>query len=222
MFSGIVRSLSSVIRTEPCRAKPEGCTEPGSIKSHHEEFKIHVQRPKSLHFSHLTVGDSVAVNGVCLTLEHLSAQEMQFHLGHETLQLTGWSLQSFQNQLVNLEPALRVGDSVGGHFVSGHIDGMAEVVDISRPTGVSRLLELKMPLESADFFWQKSFVTIHGVSLTVNKVKKNRLSICLVPQTLKQSNLSHQTPGDQVTFEIDAWSRMLMHALKRYHWERGR
>ena len=197
MFTGIVKSVGSISQVIECN----------------EELKIQIAKPKGEDFSHLKAGDSVAVNGVCLTLEESLPDTIKFHLGHETLKVTKWDKKTLQNQRVNLEPALRMGDFIGGHFISGHVDGMAEVIKCT-PKGKSVLMEIKIPTEFKHYFWKKTFIALNGVSLTINEVKENRLFLCLVPETLNRTNLLDQKPGHLLTFEVDHWARALVSTLK--------
>ena len=174
-----------------------------------------MKRPNQADFSDLKAGDSVAMDGVCLTLEEGLPETLQFHLAYETLKITGWNREKLKDRKVNLEPALRMGDFVGGHFISGHVDGMAEVLD-SSVKGDSLLVEIKIPEEFKNYFWKKAFITLNGVSLTVNEVKDNQLSICLVPETLRRTNLSDQEMGGFLTFEVDSWSRALVSSLQNF------
>ena len=98
-------------------------------------------------------------------------------------------------------------------FISGHVDGMAEVIKyISK--GESLLMEVKVPSEFKNYFWKKAFVALNGVSLTVNKVTENQISVCLIPETLNRTNLLNQEPGNLLTFEVDHWARALVSVLK--------
>ncbi len=197
MFTGIVKSVRSVLQ----------------VTEHKGELKIQVETPADPSFSGLKAGDSVAVDGVCLTLEAISSEIMRFHLGHETLKITGWNRQKLKDKKVNLEPALRLGDFIGGHFTSGHIDGMAETLSYTLK-GDSLLMEIKVPSEFKVYFWKKAFIALNGISLTVNKMDDNRVFVCLVPETRKQTNLSSQKPGSLLTFEVDSSSRGLISTLK--------
>ena len=183
------------------------------VREYKTELKVGVEKPKKDDFSDLKTGDSVAVNGVCLTLEKVLSDMMQFHLGYETLKITQWNKETLQNQKVNLESALRMRDFIGGHFISGHVDGMAEVIKyISK--GESLLMEVKVPSEFKNYFWKKAFVALNGVSLTVNEVTENQISVCLIPETLNRTNLLNQEPGNLLTFEVDHWARALVSVLK--------
>ena len=199
MFTGIVKSVCPVLE----------------VTEHKEQLKVKVEKPSQPDFSHLKAGDSVAVDGVCLTLEKCLPETMSFHLSYETLKITGWSREKLKGRKVNLEPALRMGDFIGGHFISGHVDGMAEILDCTEK-GDSLLMEIKVPDEFKNYFWKKAFISLNGVSLTVNEVKDSQLSICLIPETLKRTNLSDPVPGSFLTFEVDSWSRALVSGLKHF------
>ena len=170
-------------------------------------------------------GDSVAVDGVCLTVEKIDSSEMVFALAPDTLKTTGWGLSDLEKKKVNVEPSLKVGSSLGGHFVTGHVDGMAEVQKIqssdmsssqSSSQGTNTLetanLVLKLPLEFTPFLWKKGYLTVNGVSLTVQEVLgKSLVRLGLVPETLRRTNLSELKAGDFVTFEVCYLARAVLH-----------
>lgn len=200
MFTGITKALSPVTQ----------------VSEQKEELKINIQCPEHKDFTNLKTGDSVAVDGVCLTLERISSTDMQFHLGHETLKITKWSADTLKNKLMNLEPSLKMGDSIGGHFVTGHVDGLAQIIHREEQPGGSVLIKVQLILkESAQFLQKKFFITLNGVSLTINEVYQNEndsfnISICLVPETLKRTNLHLQKTGDYLTFELDRRNQTLV------------
>ena len=153
-------------------------------------------------FSDVRPGDSVAVDGVCLTVEKIDSSEMIFALAPDTLKTTGWGLVDLEKKLVNLELSLKVGSSLGGHFVTGHVDGMA-VVQESRQQMETANIVLKLPLEFKPFLWKKGYLTVNGVSLTVQELLgESVVRLGLVPETLKRTNLSQLKAGDFVTFEV--------------------
>jgi len=197
LFTGIVKTTSSIKKVTQIK----------------EELKIFIEKKD---FPILATGDSVAVDGACLTLEKLLPDTMQFHLSYETLKVTGWNKENIHQKKVNLEPALKVGDFIGGHFVTGHLDTMAKVIKLE-PKGESRLMEIEFPSRLKPFFWPKAFVTLNGVSLTVNKVINNRLCLCLVPETLSRTNLLDQKPGSRLSLEIDSTSRALVSSLTYFY-----
>ena len=200
MFTGIVKGIGSVLE----------------VTEYKEELKIKVEKPRGDDFSGLKPGDSVAVNGVCLTLEKETSEAMRFHIGYETLKVTRWDKKTLQSGKVNLEPALKMGDPIGGHFMSGHVDGMAEIIKCT-PKAKSLLMEIKVPSEFKNYFWKKTFIGLNGVSLTVNEVIEDRLHLCLIPETLNRTNLLNQKSGHLLTFEIDNWARALVSLFGSSH-----
>ena len=195
MFTGIIQAVSPVLLAE----------------KHEDEWKIQVQRPVS--FSDLKTGDSVAVNGVCLTIEFLTDKILCFHLGHETLNITRWGQKDLTGQPMNLETALRAGDFIGGHLVTGHVDGLAKVLKIVKKSH-SWVVNIQIPVEFQKYFWKKAFISLNGVSLTVNESQGDILSLCLVPETLKQSNLKTLRSQDLATFEVDSQAHALISHLQ--------
>ena len=195
MFSGIVeattRSVSQIQK--------------GSV------LQLRVERPR--HFDDIKTGDSIALNGVCLTVEAFTDQEIQFALAAETLEVTGWTPSSMQNQVFNLERSLRVGDRVHGHMVAGHVDAMGTVSRSEDQEG-SWYLEVRYPKALKSMVWLKGSVTVNGVSLTVNKINADSFEVCLIPETLKRTNLGMLKPGDSVTLEADTMARAIVRFLE--------
>jgi riboflavin synthase len=150
-------------------------------------------------------GDSIAVNGVCLTVTSLGAGQFSADVSRETLAVT--TLGSWQvGERVNLEAALRLGDALGGHLVAGHIDGVAEVLALA---GDARSLRcsLRAPSELSALLARKGSVTLDGVSLTVNAVAGDCFEINLVPHTLAVTTLGEWRAGTRVNIEIDLMAR---------------
>lgn len=156
-------------------------------------------------------GDSVCVAGVCLTmLEPVSlAGAGQFHadVSQETLSLTTLGLLR-EGQAVNLELALQADDRLGGHLVSGHVDGMATLV-ARRSDARAERLEFEVPGPLARYVARKGSVCLDGVSLTVNDVDGRRFGACLIPHTLEVTTLGALRPGDRVNLEVDLVARYL-------------
>ena len=196
MFTGIVSECQSILQ----------------VKTRDQVLEIIVTRPHS--FQNIQTGDSVAVDGVCLTIEHLTSQSIQFALALDTLQTTKWNPNHLLNKKVNLEPSLKIGDSIGGHFVTGHIDGMA-VVKEKTIKGENQLVTIEIPPSFKQFLWKKGFLTINGVSLTIQEVRKeNQVRLGLIPETLKRTNLHLLEAGILVTFEVSYLARALWHYFK--------
>jgi len=153
------------------------------------------------------LGDSVTINGVCLTATTLDASRFVADVSRETLSLT--TLGSLHpGARVNLEPALTAGEPLGGHLVSGHVDGLCELV-ASADEARSRRLDLAVPYALKRFLAAKGSVCLDGISLTVNTVAGNHFSVNIVPHTLAQTNLGDRVVGDRVNLEIDLIARYL-------------
>jgi riboflavin synthase len=149
----------------------------------------------------LAVGDSLAVGGVCLTVTEKGEERVTVELSPETLSRT--TLGGLRNgDAVNLEPALRLGDPLGGHWVQGHVDGTARVVD-RRDLADHRVLAFSIPPDLAPLLVEKGSVTVDGVSLTVSKLVPDRFEVALIPHTLEVTTLSDLAPGDSVNLEVD-------------------
>ena len=159
----------------------------------------------------LQVGESVSVNGVCLTALG-SGDIPSFDLSPETLSRSSLGTLK-KGSPVNLERALRVGDSLGGHFVSGHVDGLAEVVGIE-PQGDGGLWTFRVPGELARFIAHKGSVSLDGISLTPFAVDGARFQVALVPHTLHATNLGSRQVGDKVNLEIDVLARYMERYLQ--------
>jgi riboflavin synthase len=148
-------------------------------------------------------GDSIAVNGVCLTAVALTASTFTVDVSAETLRCTEGFAAGAE---VNLEKAMRPMDRLGGHIVSGHVDGVGTVARFV-PVGESHLLEIDAPASLARYIAAKGSITVNGVSLTVNTVDGVRFSINLIPHTLAMTTLKHLQPGSRVNLEIDMVAR---------------
>ena len=184
MFSGIVEAQSKILRTEKFESA----------------LRIWVTRPHD--FDDIKTGDSICTNGVCLTVEKFDNTEIQFCLGHETLQVLGKSFQFWLRYGVNLERSLKFGDRVHGHLVTGHVDNIAEVVRADAD-GECWQLAIKLPEEHRKFVWKKGSICISGVSLTVNEAQNGVVAVCLIPETMKATVLPQFSVGDLITFETD-------------------
>ncbi len=158
---------------------------------------------KGFDLSDVAIGDSIAVNGVCLTVTDLEGQSMQFDVSTETLDVSaGYAL----GDAVNLEKSLRLDQRLGGHLVSGHVDAVGEVGNIIEREG-NRVVSFSFPKALARFFARKGSVTVNGVSLTVNSVSAGEFSVNLIPHTLAVTNLGRLVMGSRVNLEIDLVAR---------------
>jgi riboflavin synthase len=163
----------------------------------------------SLDLSDVQLGDSIAVNGVCLTAVKIEGKTFTVDVSRETLNCTVGL--DAANAPVNLEKALRLADRLGGHLVSGHVDGVGEVVELTN-LGESWKLVVRAPQALAKFIAVKGSITISGVSLTVNQVADNKsgaseFSVNLIPHTLQMTNLKTLRTGSRVNLEVDLIAR---------------
>ena len=195
MFSGLVEQTSPVLE----------------VKAQLNFIQLLLKRPSS--YTSLKDGESVSVDGVCLTLEKFDKKTMAFGLGPETLKITGWTPKKLKNKVFNLERSLTLQSAVGGHLLTGHVDGLALVKQVKKQ-GESLIVQIQTPVKFKSFFWKKGYIALNGVSLTINELKGNNLELCLIPKSLKLTNLSHIKKGDLLNFEVDYMSRFFVHGFE--------
>jgi len=192
MFSGIVEAVGRITHLTP--------REVG--------FRLSVA-PGNLDLSDVGIGDSIAHNGVCLTVVEKSPDHFCVDVSPETLSCT---VGLAEPGPVNLERALRLADRLGGHLVSGHVDGVGNVVRFD-PIGDNRLLEIQAPAELAKYIARKGSITVDGVSLTTNSVEDSTFTINLIPHTLEATTLHRLHPGAKVNLEVDLIARYVERML---------
>jgi len=154
--------------------------------------------------SDVKIGDSIALNGVCLTVTAVADGLFSVDVSRETLNCT--VDMDKQGNKVNLEKALRLSDRLGGHLVSGHVDGVSEVIRCT-PAGESHLLALRMPLSLLKYIAKKGSIAVNGVSLTVNTLTGDQVEIKLIPHTLAATTLNKLEAGVKVNIEVDMLAR---------------
>ena len=198
MFTGIVEAVGRITDVAP-HAGAEGGQ--GGVRL--------LVDTGTLDTSAVAVGDSVAINGACMTVVARTGAQLAFDVSAESLR---WIAGLAQPGEVNLECALRFGDRVGGHLVSGHVDGVGTVTRFE-PDGESRLLEVEAPPELSRYIAVKGSITVDGVSLTVNRIDGARFSVNLIPHTLAVTTLGAFAPGRKVNLEVDLIARHLERLL---------
>lgn len=161
----------------------------------------------------LAVGDSIAVNGCCLTAARFDATTVRFDVLEETKRLTNFST-LLPGALVNLERSLRFGGKVGGHLVTGHIDALG-AIDVFEPRGQDHFLRVRVPSEHARQFVHKGSIAIDGISLTIAEVTDTSFAVWLIPHTLAVTNLREKRAGDLVNLEFDLLGKHVARLLEK-------
>ena len=161
----------------------------------------------------IKIGCSIACSGVCLTLTGKKDNILTFDISKETMSKTNLSNWKIGN-VVNLERALRVGDEIGGHFVTGHVDTVLELKKIIEEDG-SKILHINLNNEISPYIASKGSITIEGISLTVNDVKNDYFNVNIIPFTWDNTNLSNVQVNDFLNIEIDLLSRYLVNYQKK-------
>lgn len=183
MFTGIVEELGTVI----------------SLKRGSKSAVLTLKGNQI--FGDLKIGDSVAVNGVCLTATHISGKTFQADVMNETFDRS--SLGTLKNgDVVNLERAMAANGRFGGHIVAGHIDDVGEIVDISQDDNAV-WFTIKVPKKIIKYCIEKGSITLDGISLTIAKLTEDTLSVSMIPHTIQNTNFSNKTQGDLVNLEND-------------------
>ena len=186
MFSGIIAAVGRITQITPREAG----------------FRLTVDAG-TLGLDDVALGDSIAHNGVCLTVVAKEGNSFMVDVSPETLSCTvGLDAPG----PVNLEKALRLADRLGGHLVSGHVDGVGEVLRFD-PVGDNRLLAIRAPQSLAKYIARKGSITVNGTSLTTNDVDGTDFTINLIPHTLENTTLQYLQPGARVNLEVDLIAR---------------
>ena len=147
------------------------------------------------------LGDSIAVNGCCLTVAQLEGKTVRFDVLEETRRLTNFAALK-SGAIVNLERSLRFGGKVGGHFVTGHIDAVG-TVDVFEPRGKDHYLRVRIPAEYARYIVHKGSIALDGISLTIAETADDALAVWLIPTTMAVTNLAEKRVGDPINLEFD-------------------
>lgn len=192
MFSGIIEALAPI----------------ANLREERGVIRIDIKKPSE--FNDLKVGDSLSTDGVCLTVEALENGLIRCAVGPETLNVTGWNLRNLEGRSVNLERSMKLGDRIHGHFVTGHVDVMGTVLSSERQ-GEILILKVEFPKEFGKYIWRKGSICVNGVSLTINEATATQFAVCLIPETVKRTNLADLEPKDCVNLEMDAFARAFVH-----------
>ncbi len=160
---------------------------------------------------HPSLGDSIAINGACLTVIETSATEFSVELSPESASVL--AIENYKDK-VHIEPAMRLSDRVEGHIVQGHVDCVGEIVKIEQ-NGNSTDFYITIPAQNAKFLVPKGSITVDGVSLTINDVKDNTFRLTIIPHTIKNTIFSRYKIGTRVNIETDMFARYVYHIFKK-------
>lgn len=195
MFTGIIQTIGEVTDKKE--------------KSGDLRFTVKTNFPQP---EKIQLGDSIAMDGVCLTVTKIDSDAVDLDVSLETVNKTTvahWN----KGTALNLEPAMTLQDQLGGHLVSGHVDAIAQCIS-REPSARSEIFEFEIPADLMKFVVTKGSITINGVSLTVNTVKDNVVSVNLVPHTMTHTNLGNLRVNDSVNIEVDTIARYVMKMLQ--------
>lgn len=194
MFTGIIEAIGEIKKVTPLESG----------------IRIEIE-PGKLDLSDIHIGDSIATNGVCLTIIALVDRMLTMEVSRETLNCTQGL--DIQGQRVNLEKAMRLSERINGHLVSGHVDGIGKVEKFE-PVGESCLLAIKAPAPLLKYVVIKGSIAVNGVSLTINSIEKDEFRVNLVSHTLTATALQDLKSDTKVNLEIDLLARYLEQLLK--------
>lgn len=195
MFTGIIEDKGKILR----------------IEHRGQGKRVTIGLPA--HLTELQVGDSINVNGACLTVVQNREQRIELDLSQETLQKTILG-ELKEGDLVNLERALRLNDRLGGHLVTGHIDGIGVISGMNRERDFLQLT-IRIPESVSRYVVQKGSIAIDGISLTVNECQEGEIQITLIPHTLEKTILINKRVGDRVNVEADILGKYVEKLLGR-------
>lgn len=200
MFSGIIEFVMPILSSEELP----------------NAYRIKIKKPSE--FNDIKLGDSIACDGVCLTVEGFDHQQMTFALAAETIKVLEWTPSTWIGKKINLERSLRFGDRIHGHLVTGHVDSLGTVTRAEH-VGESFFLDVNIQKTLGSFVWKKGSITLNGVSLTVNEVQVAEsggyiVSVCLIPETIKRTNLGDLKEGSRLNIEPDYMARAIQRSLE--------
>ena len=194
MFTGIIKSVGQITL----------------LNNKDGDFEIKIKY-KSSCLNDLSLGDSISVNGICLTVKKFNKYFMYFDLSNETTS----RISEFKiNEMVNLESSLRINSKISGHFVFGHIDGIAKLIK-KEIKNRSEEWTIKPPKKLMKYISEKGSISINGAGLTVNSIQENSFKINLIPYTLENTALKHINIGNEVNIEVDMLARYVETILKK-------
>ena len=194
MFTGIVREVGSI----------------AAVIGGEAGIRLEIDAPGTAPL--VGIGGSVAINGVCLTVESVEGARLVFHAVPETLSRTTLG-ELGRGAVVNLEPALRAGDAMGGHIVQGHVDGVGRVQSIEFEGEGLRVI-VEAPDETLRYCVVKGSITVEGVSLTIAELHDDAFGLALIPHTIAETTLSRLVPGQRLNLEVDVLAKYVERLLE--------
>lgn len=196
MFTGIIQTLGELISV-----------------TEYDQFRTHTVRISPEYLTELSLGASIANNGCCLTVTKVDGDLVSFDLIQSTLGITNLGLLQVGDK-INIERAAKIGDEIGGHLMSGHILTFATLVECV-VTEHNTTLWLTLPPQYAHFLFEKGYIGLDGISLTIGQVDSNRFCVHLIPETLARTNLGWRKVGDVLNIEIDPQTQVLVETVQR-------
>ncbi len=196
MFTGLVEETGKIV----------------SINHLQDGLRLTIEARKVLQDT--KTGDSIAVNGICLTVVDISDNKISFDVSQETISRTNLKTAK-TGEFVNLERALKVSDRLGGHIVQGHIDTTAKIKEFY-PYKNHWNLEIEIPQGYLDLVVEKGSIAVDGISLTINYIKDQIISINIIPHTREHTNLKYKKAGDTVNIEFDILAKYILKMIKPY------
>ena len=194
MFTGIIKTRGKIV----------GIENKGKGKRVEIEYKDKIE---------LKEGDSISIDGACITIEKINDKTFEVFLSEETLRTTKFGKVLKRGYLVNLEPPLKIGDKLGGHFVTGHIDGVGKIKKIFKNKEEMKM-EIEFDKNFEKYLYQKAQISIDGISLTLLERKKNRGTFKIIPYTYKNTTISFKKEEDLVNVEFDVFAKIIENLLK--------
>ena len=197
MFTGIIQAVGQIT----------------DIRAHESSSSLTIHTPDNF-LTNVSVGDSICVQGVCLTATHINNNDFDVDVSAETIRCTTFSKLSNQKR-VNLELALTLGDHLGGHLVSGHVDGIGTICEMENENESIRI-NVQCPNDLAKYIAKKGSICIDGISLTVNNVQDNIFSVNIIPHTLENTAILDYQVGSEINLEVDLIARYVerLHSYK--------
>ncbi len=193
VFSGIVEAIAIV----------------NSVTKHKGLYNLEIKVPDKFS-TDLQIGASVCVDGVCLTVSSIKERTLNFDVMMETLKVS--TLDSLkENDMVNMERSIKLGDELGGHLVSGHVSDIVKIYQIDKPVN-NHVITFQTTSETMRYIFPKGYIALDGISLTIGEVRKskNKFKVYLIPETLRLTNLGQKKVGDTVNLEIETQTRNMV------------